>query len=150
MVKFYLVVYNVLSALGWSYVLLGTIVTLLDSDWARSSNQPIVILASKLASLLPQATTKVIRPRAYRWLENYLPVFIVDVVRRATNVYSRIGIQTAIIQSFASLEILHALFGWVGSSPITTGVQVWTRLEAVWGIAYLFPQVPFLLPSVQF
>ena len=67
MVKFYLVVYNVLSALGWSYVLLGTIVTLLDSDWARSSNQPIVILASKLAALLPQATTKVIRPRAYRW-----------------------------------------------------------------------------------
>ncbi len=146
--KFYLVVYNVLSALGWSYVLVGTVVHLLDLDWQNAPPTVLGSLASKFASILPYSSiTSFAGSR--QWDQYHLPAPLVSVLKQATTLYPRIGIQTAVIQSFAALEIFHALFGWVGSSPITTGVQVWTRLEAVWGIAYLFPQVRNILPCAE-
>lgn len=144
--KLYLVVYNIISILGWAYVLVGTIVHLFDFDSWSTSSTLFASLSKKLADL-PYLSSAVpfTSSRGSLLLEPYVPVTFVPVLRRATTLYSRIGIQTAIIQSFASLEIIHALLGWVGSSPVTTAVQVWTRLEAVWGIAYLFPQVKGLV-----
>ena len=44
-------------------------------------------------------------------------------------------------QSIAVLEILHASIGIVRASPITTAMQVASRMLVVWGIVWAFPEV---------
>ena len=44
-------------------------------------------------------------------------------------------------RSFAALEVIHVLLGWVRSPLVTTLIQVASRLYLIWGIADQFPQV---------
>ena len=127
--QFYLYVYNAISAIAWSYVLIATLIHLFNlpiplpylSAPVRFRRFP---KASRLASL---AAT--------------LPTPLVLILQRATTTYARIGKQTAIVQSLAILEVIHAILGWVSSSTITTVVQVASRYMLVWGIAPLYPAV---------
>lgn len=44
-------------------------------------------------------------------------------------------------QTLALLEIIHALFGIVRASPVTTAMQVASRILLVWGVVGLYPQI---------
>ncbi|KAI0744168.1 tyrosine phosphatase-like protein, partial [Daedaleopsis nitida] len=101
-VKYYLVLYNVLSTLGWAYLLVRTLA---------------VVLAPAPAPASAEA-----------------------VVARARTAYAAVGADVAFVQSFAALEVLHVLLGWVRSPLVTTGIQVGSRLYLVWGVVAQFPQ----------
>lgn len=47
----------------------------------------------------------------------------------------------AATQSIAVLEVLHSLVGIVRASPLTTGMQVASRLLLVWGVVGAFPEI---------
>ena len=55
--------------------------------------------------------------------------------------FSRVGLLTKIVQTFAILEVVHVILGWVRSPLATTAMQVSSRLFLVWGIADQFPEV---------
>ncbi|KAI0675189.1 PTPLA-domain-containing protein [Trametes maxima] len=135
LVKYYLVLYNILSALGWSYVLLTTLVHLFDLDGAHSAGTPLHAWLARIPYL--PAVRKAL---AHGSTAAGLPAWAVPVVRRAGSAYARVGPQTAFVQSWAALEVLHVLFGWVRSPLGTTLIQVGSRLYLVWGVAYQFPQ----------
>jgi very-long-chain (3R)-3-hydroxyacyl-CoA dehydratase len=44
-------------------------------------------------------------------------------------------------QTLAVLEVFHALLGLVRASPLTTGMQVASRLLLVWGVLYRYPNL---------
>ncbi|CAL1706585.1 unnamed protein product [Somion occarium] len=136
-VKYYLILYNALSAIAWSYVLIGTLVHLFALDNWRSPS--LLSTLSRKRSSIPYLSSAApflgFGSSRFTWIESKLPVALVPVFRRATTTYARVGYQTAIIQSFAILEVVHALLGWVGSDPMTTLMQVASRYMLVWGIA---------------
>ena len=51
-------------------------------------------------------------------------------------------------QSLAILEVLHSLFRLVSSPVFTTAMQVYSRLQLVWGIFYLVPDSRYHLGFV--
>ena len=122
--KYYLVLYNVLSTAGWAYILFITANVVFNLDGKHSAVPPA-----------PGAAT------VQRKVENALPAIFVPVIRRASRAYAKVGAQTAFVQSFAALEVLHVLLGLVRSPLVTTLIQVGSRLYLVWGITYLFPKV---------
>lgn len=144
--KYYLLAYNILSALGWAYVLLLTLTHILDLD-GRSSAVPPATAAtasstiSKFFTSIPfLKSTPKLTPTA---LEYRLPAFLQPVYRRSTTTFGRVGTTTAVVQSFAVLEVVHVLLGWVRSPLQTTVMQVSSRLFLVWGIAEQFASVRF-------
>lgn len=135
LVKYYLVVYNVLSTLGWGYVLVATLAHLAGLD--TSSDAEATFLPAAFTRYLP------IIPRlsgARHRLEKSVPLALVPLVRRACTTYAAVGYQTSVVQSFAVLEVLHALLGWVRSPVGTTTAQVASRLYLVWGITAQFEE----------
>jgi very-long-chain (3R)-3-hydroxyacyl-CoA dehydratase len=61
-----------------------------------------------------------------------------------------VGVPTALVQSAAVMEVVHAAVGWVSSPVGTTAAQVASRLFAVWGVVELYEVVrlvPFNLPN---
>ncbi|ESK96463.1 protein tyrosine phosphatase [Moniliophthora roreri MCA 2997] len=54
--------------------------------------------------------------------------------------YTRVGYATALVQSFALLEVVHVLLGWVRSPLVTTVMQVSSRLFLVWGVVERFDE----------
>lgn len=125
--------------MGWSYVLLGTLIHLFALPI------PLPYLSETSAPFKGFPTSS----RAAS-LEALLPTALVPVLQRATTTYARIGTQTALVQSLAILEVLHAVLGWVGSGAVTTMVQVASRYMLVWGIAPLYPAVCLLQYFVQY
>lgn len=65
--------------------------------------------------------------------------------------YTAIDMPLYFAQSLAVLEIFHSLFGLVSSPVFTTVVQVFSRLQLVWGIFYIVPdsrtQIGFVLAT---
>ncbi|KAJ3284930.1 hypothetical protein HDU79_007749 [Rhizoclosmatium sp. JEL0117] len=55
--------------------------------------------------------------------------------------YSQIGNTLLILQTFALLEVFHALFKLVRSPVFTTAMQVASRLTMVWAVCNQFPEV---------
>ena len=70
-----------------------------------------------------------------------VPPALLPFYERATNAYEAVGPITAYVQSFAILEVVHALLGWVRSPVPTTAMQVSSRLFLVWGVAEPFEVV---------
>lgn len=122
--KYYLVLYNILSTLGWAYILLIAANAVFNLDGTHATVPPS-----------PKAGT------VQGQVEAALPAVLVPAIRRAARAYAEVGAQTAFVQSFAALEVLHVLLGWVRSPLGTTLIQVGSRLYLVWGITHLFPQV---------
>ncbi|KAG9220788.1 hypothetical protein CCMSSC00406_0002612 [Pleurotus cornucopiae] len=141
LVKYYLVAYNVLSTLGWATVLIFTIIHVFDLDGASSSipgSKPetaTFVLHRFVSSFAPTKYAKYITNAS---LEAQLHPALVPLYRRSTTTYARVGSLTAFVQSFALLEVVHVLLGWVRSPLQTTAMQVASRLFLVWGIVEPF------------
>jgi very-long-chain (3R)-3-hydroxyacyl-CoA dehydratase len=137
--QLYLVAFNVISALGWGYVLILTLLHLFDLDGkaqlAPSSNTASSLLSRFLSTL---SLPKVLKPVT---IESRFPSYLQPLYQRATTLFYRVGAQTALVQTFAVLEVFHVLFGWVRSPLQTTVMQVSSRLFLVWGISEQFPVV---------
>ncbi|KAF8210168.1 PTPLA-domain-containing protein [Mycena galopus ATCC 62051] len=138
-VKYYLLAYNVLSTLGWAYILVVTVVHLFNLD-GRSSKPAAIVTApstfTRLMSSIPFFKSQT--PGIAITIESRLPPFIQPVYRRSMSTYARVGGTVAIVQTCALLEVVHALLGWVRSPLQTTAMQVASRLWIVWGIAQQF------------
>ncbi|KAI0730359.1 tyrosine phosphatase-like protein [Fomitopsis betulina] len=135
LVKYYLVAYNVLSTLAWGYVLVTTLTHLAGFDASPASEK----------SFLPVTFTRYLPvisglSSARHRIEKSVPSVLIPLVRRAATTYAAVGPQTTLVQSFAILEILHALLGWVRSPLGTTAAQVASRLYLVWGITTQFAE----------
>ncbi|TFK22594.1 PTPLA-domain-containing protein [Coprinopsis marcescibilis] len=137
-VKYYLVAYNVLSALGWAYLLIMLLIHLFNLDGKSQGPQSKAPVTTLLSRVLSTITLR--QPATPPTIQSKLPLFLQPIYSRAATAYSRIGPQTTIIQSFAILEVLHVLLGWVRSPIATTTMQVSSRLFLVWGITQMFPQ----------
>lgn len=108
----YLVLYNLLSLILWTGILLRLLLSFLLTQ-AQSGYS----LLNAKASDPPNASTK------YPFLDIAYPA-TGDVLRWT--------------QSLALLEVLHAATGLVRTSVLTTGMQVASRLLLVWGILHFF------------
>ncbi|KAK0212922.1 PTPLA-domain-containing protein [Desarmillaria ectypa] len=139
LVKYYLVAYNVLSILGWSWILILTLVHVFNLDGNSAAIQPTTASAfSRILTSLPFVhADKIYSSHVGSWL----PHFLQPVYRRATTTYWRIGTITAFVQSCAILEVVHVLLGWVRSPLSTTAMQVASRLYAIWGVTEPFQRV---------
>jgi very-long-chain (3R)-3-hydroxyacyl-CoA dehydratase len=140
LLKVYLVAYNIFSVLGWAYVLGLTLTHLFNLDGNADAVQThsTSVLSRFMSSLL--SLPKVLRSTPTT-VESRLPSFLQPIYHRSTSTYLRVGTQTAIVQTFAVLEVVHVLLGWVRSPLQTTVMQVSSRLFLVWGIADQFPEV---------
>ncbi|KAG7446361.1 protein tyrosine phosphatase [Guyanagaster necrorhizus] len=135
-VKYYLVTYNVLSTLGWSWILILTLVHLFNLDRKSAAIQPSTV--SAFSRFLSFVHADKIYPS---YIETQLPTLLQPIYRRATTTYWRVGTITAFVQSCAILEVVHVLLGWVRSPLSTTAMQVASRLYAIWGVTEPFPSV---------
>jgi len=134
-IKYYLFVYNVLATLGWSYILVQLLFHLLypTSSAAAHQQQPLK-KATHFLSFIPFIKSSLPSTPAAQ-IKSSLPPFLVPYFHRATTAYVRVGEVTAWVQTLAVLELVHALMGLVRTSVTTTGMQVFSRLVLVWGIA---------------
>ena len=137
--QLYLVAFNLASALGWGYVLILTLLHLFNlnskAQLAPDPNTASSFLSRFFSTLsLPTALKPVT-------MESYLLSNLQPLYQRATTLFYRVGVQTALVQTFAVLEVFHVLFGWVRSPLQTTVMQVSSRLFLVWGITEHFPVV---------
>lgn len=131
---YYLIAYNTLSFLGWAYLLVLTLIHVFNLDDTSDTvplplNFPARSLFADLFSLSSKA------------VESRLPPILKPVYFHATTTYSRLGQHTIFVQTFATLEIIHVLVGWVKAPLFTTLMQVASRLYAVWAVYPLYPQV---------
>ncbi|KAF2011415.1 PTPLA-domain-containing protein [Aaosphaeria arxii CBS 175.79] len=62
-------------------------------------------------------------------------------------VYSELEEFARLVQTGATLEVVHSLFGLVRAPLLTTLMQVASRLLLVWGIGYNFPQTTQYSPA---
>ncbi|ETW80499.1 hypothetical protein HETIRDRAFT_476130 [Heterobasidion irregulare TC 32-1] len=116
LVKAYLVLYNLLSACGWSYILYLTLTHLVTPS--SPPPPPSISTPAYIPPFVPQA--------------------LVPLYTRATTASTAVGTPTLYVQSAALLEVLHVLLGFVRSPLGTTATQVASRLYLVWGIAPRF------------
>ena len=139
LLKAYLVAYNIFSALGWAYVLGLTLTHLFNLDGNADAVQSHSKTATSVLSRFMSSLPKVLRSTTS--VESRLPPFLQPIYHRSASTYLRVGTQTAIVQTFAVLEVVHVLLQWVRSPLQTTVMQVSSRLFLVWGIADQFPEV---------
>jgi very-long-chain (3R)-3-hydroxyacyl-CoA dehydratase len=147
--RYYLIAYNVLSALGWLYILSLTITHLTNLDGSQSSVIPekareATSTFSRFLTSLPfLKSSPVLTTTA---LESKVPPILRPFYRRATTAFVRVGWPVTLVQSFAVLEVLHVAAKLVKSSLPTTAVQVASRIYLTWGILLRFPSVRTLSP----
>jgi len=138
-VKYYLVAYNLLSCLGWSYVFFTTVFHLvgLSSTTVFPTRTASAMLARVISSI-PFATKLVSTLPTKNYITARLPEFLIPLYERMQTTYAVCGPATALVQSFAVLEIVHSLTGSVKSPLSTTFMQVFSRLFMIWGITERF------------
>ena len=150
--KYYLVAFNIVSAAGWAYILYKLVqhlVGLSPTGQASSSPQSASALFSKIVSAIPPLPTwgssqwqhayPQTSKRHLSWLENQVPKIFAPYISRASTAYTAVGPATTLVQSLATLEVLHAALGWVRSPVGTTAAQVASRLISVWAIVERYP-----------
>ncbi|KAF8972977.1 PTPLA-domain-containing protein [Flammula alnicola] len=141
--KAYLIAYNVISALD-GHTCWASPAHLFNLD--GNSDVVEAAQAKTATSVFTRFMTVFSLPKALRILspntvESRLPPYLQPIYHRTGSVFSRVGATTAFVQTFAILEVVHALLGWVRSPLQTTVMQVSSRLFLVWGIAEQFPAV---------
>ncbi|TDL26242.1 PTPLA-domain-containing protein [Rickenella mellea] len=149
--KYYLIVYNVLSTLGWSYILVRLLLHL--SGLTASAPPPSSRATQTASTLLSRFFTSVPLPLLrstsrsagykaalgkYVHAPKWLQVWLTTLYGRAETTYGAVGPTTAFVQTFALLEVMHAALGWVRSPVQTTAMQVASRLYLVWGVVEQF------------
>ncbi|KAL5507525.1 hypothetical protein ACEPAH_6981 [Sanghuangporus vaninii] len=142
-VKYYLIAYNVVSALSWAYILVVLTLHILGVSFVSSSSaaaaaaRPLSAsarIASFLRPFSKAASTKARASAAARVQEKLLQ----PLLHRASTTYAVIGPETTLVQTLALLEVLHAGLGWVRSPVQTTAAQVASRIFLVWGVVERF------------
>lgn len=118
-IKLYLTLFNVVSTIGWSIILILTLNHLINGSTTVPLNESPYIFFKSL----------------------YKCQFSHNLISRARTTYFELGSLIQLVQSFAVLEVLHVLIGFVRSSLPTTAIQVGSRLYIVYYIAPLFLQV---------
>ncbi|KAG6830808.1 hypothetical protein H0H92_014657 [Tricholoma furcatifolium] len=142
LVRHYLVLYNIASTLGWAYLLVVTLIHLSNLDGASPATiPPSTTAASSTLSLFLSRLPFFKSTHIPIPFEARLPLILRPVYRRTTSVYARVGAPTAVVQTFAILEIVHVLLGFVRASLPTTMAQVASRLFLVWGVMEQFVEV---------
>jgi very-long-chain (3R)-3-hydroxyacyl-CoA dehydratase len=142
-VRRYLVAYNVLSALGWSYVFFMASKHLSGLFHQHRAVSPPAspLTTSGLKRILGSIPyIKMVAPVTTQ-TPSQIPPVLLSVIDRAKSTFEAVGWQTAVVQSFAALEVVHSLLGWVRSPVSTTAMQVASRLILVWGIAERYEAV---------
>lgn len=142
--KYYLVAYNALSALGWSYILVTLFIHLLGLPAASAHAPAVQTASSKLSNIfsaLPWKGIPYLKGSAPLFGSTRVPAVLRPLLRRAASAYTVVGPETTLVQSFAILEVVHAALGWVRSPVQTTAMQVASRLFLVWGVAERFEVV---------
>ena len=143
-VKYYLLAYNVVACLGWSYILITLITHILSSTAPPPANPKTSSFLTRLVSSIPYLQST---PQVGLNLHPYLAPYL----KRATTAFDKVGETTAWVQTLAILEIIHAALGLVRSPLGTTAMQVFSRLALVWGIAEHYKVVrphPVLLLAI--
>lgn len=95
--------------------------------------------ASSSSSFL--AFLKISRSLPPVWVPSTIPQHLVPFYQRACTAYDAVGSMTALVQSVAVFEVLHARFRLVRSPLPTTAIQVAGRLFSVWFVVARFPSV---------
>ncbi|KAJ6531055.1 tyrosine phosphatase-like protein, partial [Mycena capillaripes] len=136
-VKYYLLAYNVLSTLGWAYILAITVVHLFNLD-GRSSNPIAVVTAPSTFTRFMESLLSFNSPTpgVVLTIESRLPAFIQPVYCRSMLTYAHVGGTVAIL--CALLEVAHGLLGWDRSPFQVTAMRIARRLWTVWEIAAQF------------
>lgn len=140
-VRYYLVVYNVLSALGWSYVFLATTAHLSGLTGLSRVMPASPTATSALRRILGSIPYIKSNVPVSAQVQSRIPTSLVPLFTRTRTTFVAVGPQTALVQSFAVLEVIHSLLGWVRSPIVTTTMQVASRLILVWGIAEQYESV---------
>lgn len=144
----YLVTYNTLSLLAWSYVLYTTL------QFIFSGPHPVPSVSSSSATGALTATGKArefLQGLNERWF-GFPPIHngpITSTAPKASSVtlpskvsallggsygYHNLGPAVVWTQTGALLEVVHAALGIVKSSPVTVAMQVASRIWMVWGV----------------
>jgi very-long-chain (3R)-3-hydroxyacyl-CoA dehydratase len=136
-VTYYLVAYNILSTIGWAYILVSTLIHIFDLDGNASATSAAThkTASSTIWSFLRYSGL------VSRSVETHLPSWLQPIFIRSKTTFSRVGTETAFVQTFATLEIAHTLLGWVKSPLQTTAMQVASRLFLIWGVTEQFESV---------
>jgi very-long-chain (3R)-3-hydroxyacyl-CoA dehydratase len=136
-VTYYLVAYNILSTIGWAYILVFTLIHIFDLDGRASAASAAThkTASSTIWSLLRSSGL------VSRSVETHMPSWLQPIYIRSKSTFARVGTETALVQTFAILEVIHALLGWVRSPLQTTAMQVASRLFLIWGVTEQFESV---------
>jgi very-long-chain (3R)-3-hydroxyacyl-CoA dehydratase len=134
---YYLITYNILSTIGWTYILISTLIHVFNLDGSASATNATTpkTASSTISSFLSSLGL------VTGSIKNQLPTWLQPVYLRSTSTFARIGTHTAFVQTCALLEVIHALIGWVRSPLQTTVMQVASRLFLIWGITEQFESV---------
>ncbi|EJT97406.1 PTPLA-domain-containing protein [Dacryopinax primogenitus] len=135
-VQYYLVAYNVLSCLAWAWILGRCLYHEISGYWEPLSVGLKAQMMSLLRAMNPTAPS-LFTPAVFNYL---LPKWLHPLTNQASTMYAEVGLEVKIIQTFALLEVVHAMLGLVKSSLATTIMQVASRLILVWGIADHYDQ----------
>ena len=157
--SYYLILYNVLSCLGWGYILVVTCLHLTDvplpeilSSTSESTSafsfQALVEYIRELVGELVKEAKGLLTPSSSPLIATIIPLQLLDIYNRMITTYDVVGGSVAIVQTAATLEIIHSFFGLVKSPLPTAVIQVYSRLFLVWGVTQKYEQVgwQFLIP----
>ncbi|GAA97176.1 hypothetical protein E5Q_03852 [Mixia osmundae IAM 14324] len=115
LVKAYLITYNTLSCAAWAYILFS--------------------LGLHLAT--PPTSGSWLSRHVGGILDGNVPAgWAYDLIERSSTSYDSIGDLVRIVQTFAILEPIHILLGWVRSGLPTTMLQVISRETMVWLVCH--------------
>lgn len=137
-VKYYLVTFNIVSALGWAFVLVGIVNHLFSASSSATERKTAVSAFSRIVASIPYI--KEAAPLSAR-VQSRIPPALLPYYNKAASTYASVGPETVLIQTFAVLEVVHAALGWVKSPLVTTAMQVASRLFLVWGVVEQFEVV---------
>lgn len=149
--SYYLILYNTLSCLGWSYILVMTYLHLTDVPlpgiFGSTSNgtsafsfQALVEYVRELFEELIREAKGLLTP-SNALISTIIPPQLLDIYNRMSTTYRIVGGAVAIVQTAAALEIVHSIAGLVKSPLPTAVIQVYSRLFLVWGVTQRYEQV---------
>ncbi|KAG8963442.1 hypothetical protein FRC03_002981 [Tulasnella sp. 419] len=134
-VTYYLVAYNLVSALLWSVPLAITLIHLTGIDISSWAYKPWYVAYQSWLARLPFGSTNASSSGFY----SLVPQELLPYLLRSKATYNIVGTGVKWVQTGAILEVVHSLLGWVRSPLQTTLMQVYSRLFVVWAIVDQFP-----------
>ncbi|KAI8615593.1 tyrosine phosphatase-like protein [Chytriomyces sp. MP71] len=123
---------------------IGAVVFVRQRTHARQTNKAVKESSVKPLSIKELYLVAYNAASAAAW--GFLTVVVISNGLNLEKNYPAIGHLLLFVQSFAILEIIHALVRIVRTPVSTTFMQVFSRLTMVWLVVDAFPEVAFSLP----